>query len=85
MDQFKINNYILFASDTKGVAVINNKDNTHYFFGYPEAAVWAVLSENHEELKSRQMLQSILGSNEEDALAFINSCIEKWRYLNLIC
>jgi hypothetical protein len=84
MNSFNLNSEILFATDLKGFAIVNQKNGSHLFIQYPEAAVWAVLVERLEMEKSRQMLQAILGKSEADTGRYINRCLKKWKRLNLI-
>lgn len=84
MNSFNLNSEILFVTDLHGIAIVNQKNGSHFFIQYPEAAVWAVLVERHEMEKSGQMLQAILSKSKVDTGLFVSRCLKKWRRLNLI-
>jgi len=84
MRLFELNSDIIYAIDVKGISVVYQKELTHIFIQYPEAAVWSVLIENYGKSKSIQMLKSILGKNQTDTERYIRQCIENWKQLNII-
>lgn len=79
----EINDEVFYAIDIKGVAIINKKDNTHFFIPYPDAAIFSVLIENYEMEKSKHMLQAILGRGKAETDWYISQCIKKWKDLNI--
>jgi hypothetical protein len=84
MRHFIINQDILYAIDTIGIVIINTKDSSAAFLNYPEAAVWSVLIENKDFIKSTKMLQSILNQDLEKTKVYIDKCLNRWAELNLI-
>jgi hypothetical protein len=85
MNIFKLREGTVYAFDLNGIAILNKKVQTHFLIGYPEAAIWSVLSGNYGRRKSVEMLKAILGKDEEATTAIIEQCITKWKSLNLIC
>jgi|WetSurMetagenome_2_1015567.scaffolds.fasta_scaffold27073_4 hypothetical protein len=81
---FKINDGVYYTIDTMGVAILDKRNNNHFFLLYPEAAVFSMLFGSHNKTISRQMLQVILDKTKVDTERFIGCCINKWRDLNII-
>jgi hypothetical protein len=81
MSNFRLKNNALFAIDNNGIAIIDKNAGNHYFVQYPDAAVLALLIENHSEDKLILMLQSILGKNPSDTKEFIHQCLNKWEQI----
>jgi hypothetical protein len=84
MNSFKLNEETVYAFDQNGIAVLNKKSQTHFLIGYPEAAIWSVLSENYGSKKSVEMLKAILGKDEEETTSIIDRYTTEWKSLNLI-
>jgi len=80
----KFNNNVFYAIDTRGVAIINKEDSSHFFISYPEAAVFSVLVENNDLKKSEEMLQAVLDRSRSETNRFVNRCIEKWEDQDII-
>jgi hypothetical protein len=81
MNNFRLKINPLFAIDNNGIAIIDKNAGNHYFVQYPEAAVLALLIENHNEDKLVLMLQSILGKNHYDTKDYIQQCLNKWEQI----
>jgi hypothetical protein len=84
MKKFTVCNDIFFASDLKGIALVNKKSGFHFFIEYPEAAVWSVLAGGYNMKKTEIMLQAILNKNVTDTKSFIGRCLQNWRSADII-
>ena len=80
----KFNENVFYAIDTKGVAIINKEDSSHFFFTFPEAAVFSILVENNDIEKSNKMLQAVLDWKEPETSQYIDNIMSKWKGQNII-
>jgi hypothetical protein len=76
---FKLRNSILFAIDYKCISILNKDTGYHLTLNYPEAAVWAVLIENHKKIQTTLMLMSVLGKSKSDTISYIGECLIRWK------
>ena len=84
MTHFRVRDDVLCATNLREIALVNKKTGNHYVIMYPEAAVWAVLAENHKMEKSEKMLQAILGKSATVTRTIIASCIQNWKIADII-
>jgi hypothetical protein len=81
---FKIRSHILFTVDQQCIVVVDNEKRTSLIIEYPEAALWSLMIENHDPVKARLMLMSILHKSESETEAFIDHWQKKWEESGII-
>jgi hypothetical protein len=79
MGMFKINKNILFAIDSSGVAIFDKENHISEFLTYPEAGVWLVFSEGHNQAISVKILESVLMKKTSETKRLVKQCLEIWR------
>jgi hypothetical protein len=81
---FKLRDHILFTIDYKSISVVNKNNGNHVIINYPDAAVWSILTENHNKEKTTLMLKSVLGKSKSDTMRYIGKCLRKWKELEIL-
>jgi hypothetical protein len=84
MNSFRLNVDTIFVIDITGISIVNKKNYSQTFIAYPEAAVWAVLTEKYHMSKSIQMVMAILDKPESETISFIHNCLKEWKKLNIL-
>ena len=70
--------------ESKGMLVIDKSNSNSVFIGYPEAAVWYIITKYGIKQKSIGILSFIIGKDEHNTEIFVDQCLTDWTLAGLI-
>lgn len=70
--------HIVWAVETNGIVLIDQKNGKDAFLAYPEAIVWDMLSRRRPVEKIEQLLESGADLKDKSARRFLESVLSDW-------
>jgi hypothetical protein len=71
--------YVAWVVEPHGVLLIHMARGRRRELGYPEAAVWDLVTRGRSGETIRSMLESIAGIGPQEARTLVDSCLVQWR------
>jgi len=75
---FRCNPHIKSAVELNGVVILNLDSGDSIFIGYPQAAVWDLVSRDFSFKQILKMISAITGQNEVEVERLIIECLNDW-------